>query len=169
MAAIPLHSAVFSLLLAALQVASTLERPWTKQSIVLDDLPCPLRSTCTQPLFVNQTIHHYSTMCYSKSELFKYNTGTSVRLSSGVWNSIKALGINKQKPTRRGKKKFLLVETDRNLIQCNESLVQLNVTNSTTSTELSYDSNLSFCLWNAHSVRNKTTMCSDFVLERDMT
>ncbi len=118
MAAIPLHSAVFSLLLAAL-VATTLE---IKQSIVLEDLPDPLQSKVhvLNPI-VNQIIHHFTTMCYSKSksDLFKYNTGTSVRLSSGVWNSIKALGINKQKPTRRDKKKFCSIESDRNPIQCN--------------------------------------------------
>ncbi|XP_072017488.1 uncharacterized protein [Amphiura filiformis] len=96
-------------------------------------------------------------MCYSRSDILSCNSGNSTRLDQAVWNNIKSLGINSHKPTRRGKKKKLPATV--------HSVLQ---SNSSHSASIDANHNLSFCVWNARSIRNKVTMYLDFMLEHDI-
>ena len=78
------------------------------------------------------------------------------RLSPKIWLHIKELGINRQKPTKRGKqggtKKHLPVK---------ETLHNLSSSSVTTS------GYCNFALWNARSMKPKTHMICD-IIERDI-
>ena len=91
------------------------------------------------------------TIQYTRSELFKYNARTSARLSHGNWKVIKYLGLHAQTPTKRGIKGTQIRHLNSNL--------------SVDSIDSRDCGRFSFALWNAHSIRNKTTMCSSYILE----
>ncbi|XP_072047081.1 uncharacterized protein [Amphiura filiformis] len=116
-------------------------------------------------------------MCYTRSDLLKYNTGisTTCRLPQEVWYNIKSLGLNKQKPTRRGKKKIL--SNNFPIMSCvdpsaspamishsNEQTVQQNQCEHSSGNH----SNMKLGLWNAQSVGNKGDTITDIILNADL-
>ncbi|XP_072048781.1 uncharacterized protein [Amphiura filiformis] len=116
-------------------------------------------------------------MCYTRSDLLKYNTGisTTCRLPQEVWYNIKSLGLNKQKPTRRGKKKIL--SNNFPIMSCvdpsaspamishsNEQTVQQNQCEHSPGNH----SNMKLGLWNAQSVGNKGDTITDIILNADL-
>ena len=97
-------------------------------------------------------------MCYSRSELLSLNLGRSTRLERNTWKRIVSLGINAIRPTHRGSKGS---KSRPNLP------LQRNI-DTQTSPSPSNGAHIKLCLWNARSLRNKTTMFSDYVLEQDI-
>ncbi|XP_072039117.1 uncharacterized protein [Amphiura filiformis] len=115
-------------------------------------------------------------MCYTRSDLLKYNTGisTTCRLPQEVWYNIKSLGLNKQKPTRRGKK---ILSNNFPIMSCvdpsaspamishsNEQTVQQNQCEHSPGNH----SNMKLGLWNAQSVGNKGDTITDIILNADL-
>ena len=94
------------------------------------------------------------TIQYTRSELFKYNACKSARLSQGNWKVIKSLGLHAQRPTRRG------IESTQ--------IRHLNSNLSIDYTDSRDCGRFSFAVWNAHSIRNKTTMCSSYIIENSV-
>ena len=110
---------------------------------------------------IDHTTFHTSTMgVYTRSDLFQYKNNPICygRLPQDAWRTILSLGIERDefRPTHRGvraglqRKRKQAAKLNRNITRrrnCNF----LNV-----------------CHWNAQSVRNKTTFCSDYVTDHNV-
>ena len=89
-------------------------------------------------------ISSHQKIVYSRTQLMNMNTGTlTVPLST--WLNITSLGIQSKPSTHRGVRAGIRKHRNR-------------------SVDISHF--LKFSLWNAHSVRNKTISCSEYVLDK---
>ena len=97
---------------------------------------------------------HTSTMgVYTRDELLHYRESTyNQRLPQPVWRTIVSLGINKTKfrPTRRGVKAGLKFKQKQRAYHNKQTI---------------NPSLLKVCHWNARSIRNKTTTCTELILD----
>ena len=99
---------------------------------------------------------------YSRSDLLEYqnSTASNARLPYTIWQNILALGIEKDysQPTRRG-------------VRAGHKVKQkVNAQDDTSPTipDPNKDSHLNISLWNAQSIKNKTTTCSDYVIDHSV-
>ncbi|XP_072015021.1 uncharacterized protein [Amphiura filiformis] len=102
---------------------------------------------------------------YTRIELLQYqdNKTCNDRLPQDVWNTIWSLGIERDefRPTRRGVKSGLKVKQKRTHYDKHTFSTQ-------SSTASKNNTNLNVCQWNARSIRNKTTTCSDLVMDHKL-
>jgi hypothetical protein len=96
-----------------------------------------------------------SIMGYSRSELLSFNMGTSSRLPQDTWRTIVSLDINAVKPTHRGSKGSKIKSQNEQNIPTDRQTT--GITNS-----------VKLGVWNAQSIRNKTTMFTEYMLDLDI-
>ena len=132
------HIAYYSIAIILIAITVTIaHNPSTDQS------NCQVTQVSTHIHDHHRQVSTYQSiiMCgpvkYSREELLKYNS-TSAKLPQADWNLVKSLGLNAQKPTRRGTKRT----------------VYQNKPNTTCS---------NMAVWNAQSMMNKTTIICDFI------
>ena len=112
----------------------------------------------------NSIKSHTTTMgVYTRIELlqYQYNNTCNDRLPQDVRKTILSLDIerNEYRPTRRGVKSGLKVKQKR------RAHYDKHTFSTQSRTALKNDTYLNVCQWNARSIRNKTTTCSDLVMD----
>ena len=93
--------------------------------------------------------HHEHTTYYSRKDLLElYQVNFPVMPS--VWNTIRSLGINTKARTRRGHKGGRNARRKQNLTLCDDTLL--------------HGAFCKFALWNARSMKSKTTIICEFII-----
>ncbi|XP_072020412.1 uncharacterized protein [Amphiura filiformis] len=96
---------------------------------------------------------------YSTAELLNANSeNASVPLNT--WLNIRSLGIQAKAPTHRGVRAGVRKQRRRSSVSSTACPQPTDV--------LTNSNSLSICQWNARSVGNKTTTCSDYVLDNNI-
>ncbi len=129
------------------------------------------------------------TMCYSREDLLQLRVSTDTRLPTPVWNNITSFGIRAKPVTRRGRRGGkrhpryhsasnhqtnnemnqipVLVSSHRPTIN-HSTLDHGSVKQNLLRPHINREPLMNLCLWNPRSIRNKTTTCSDYVIEHDV-
>ncbi len=122
--------------------------------------------------------------CHSMDDLKRFND-PSIKLPLPTWHLLKSLNILARPPTHRGRRAGMrkqhrhrsltirpitVTQLPRTRI-CNKSRTGHNPNNlhpiKCKPSQNIHDGTLRVCVWNAHSIRNKTAILSDYITQRD--
>ena len=125
----------------------------------------------------NQT---HQLITYSRDALLNIQHNPS-RLPFKVWSTIKSLGLNSKKPTRRGtasgrkRHRYDLVDTNkpvpgliRSRVNKTDQFDRSSRPGNLVTPQINKEPLMNMRLWNSRSIRNKTTTCNDYVIEHDV-
>ena len=129
---------------------------------------------CTKT--VNFTVN-MPPLSYTREALLQLEPTTSIRVPSDVYKTIRELEICSVKPTRRGHRSFLKIQQPISTIITHNRQIYTRLSStrgvnpSNLRTLQNHDlapTKLIVCLWNVQSLRNKSTLFTDYVLEHDI-